>query len=77
MEEINTRDSTIEDNYENFELINAINSLEGELRTVTLLFYYEDMPQKTIAEILGIPNGTVRSRLSRAREKLRELLNIE
>lgn len=77
MEEINTHDSEIEDSYKNFELMNAINSLEEELRTVTLLFYYEDMPQKTIADILGIPNGTVRSRLSRARKKLRELLNID
>jgi RNA polymerase sigma-70 factor, ECF subfamily len=41
---------------------------------VTLLFYYEDLPQKEIAQVLNIPSGTVRSRLFRAKERLRALL---
>jgi len=44
------------------------------LREVTLLFYYEDFSVKTISSILKIPEGTVKSRLSRARTKLNEYL---
>lgn len=62
------------DRYENIDLTNAINSLNDELRITTVLFYFEDMSIKDIASILKIPSGTVRSRLSRAREKLREVM---
>lgn len=62
------------DNYENTDLINAINSLSEELKITTTLYYFEDMSTKDIAEILGVPLGTVRSRLARAREKLREIM---
>lgn len=41
---------------------------------VTLLFYYEDIAQKDIAKILKIPEGTVRSRLTRARKELYEIV---
>ncbi len=49
--------------------------LEKDLRIVVLLFYYEDMSVKEIAASLGIPEGTVKSRLSRAREKLLNALD--
>lgn len=62
------------DYYENIDLTNAINSLSEELRVTTVLFYFEDMSIKDIALILNIPNGTVRSRLSRARKILREII---
>ena len=62
------------DCYENIDLTNAINSLSEELRITTVLFYFEDMSIKDIALVLNIPNGTVRSRLSRARKKLREII---
>lgn len=73
MEEVST-DISACDNYSNLELTNAVNSLEEELRTVTVLYYFEDIAQKDIAKLLGIPDGTVRSRLSRARTKLYEML---
>ena len=41
------------------------------------LYYYEDMPVAQIARTLGIPQGTVKSRLSRGRERLRQLLREE
>jgi RNA polymerase sigma factor, sigma-70 family len=56
------------------ELTSAVNSLEADLRIVTTLFYFEDIPQKDIAKLLNIPEGTVRSRLSRARSKLYDML---
>ncbi|MBC8061297.1 MAG: sigma-70 family RNA polymerase sigma factor, partial [Clostridiaceae bacterium] len=58
----------------NLELTNAINLLDEDLKVVTTLFYFEDLLQKDIAKILNIPEGTVHSRLSRARSKLYEML---
>lgn len=64
----------VSDNYNNLELTNAVNLLEKDLKVVTTLFYFEDIPQKEIAKLLNIPEGTVRSRLSRARKILYEIL---
>jgi len=55
-----------------FQVFDIINSLEEDLRLVSLLYFYEDMPQKEIGKLLDIPHGTVRSRIYRAKEKLRE-----
>lgn len=55
-------------------LIRAMASLRVEEVSVVSLFVLEDMSYKEIAETLGIPEGTVRSRLSRARRRLRNLL---
>ncbi|HCQ89666.1 MAG TPA: hypothetical protein DIU45_07890, partial [Clostridium sp.] len=52
----------------------AINKLSEELRVPTILFYYEDISVKDISKIMDIPEGTVKSRLSRARSKLQEHL---
>jgi len=38
------------------------------------LFYYEDMPVKEIAALLGIKENAVKTRLHRARKKLRDRL---
>lgn len=62
------------DHYENMDLIHAMHSLNDELRVIVTLFYYDDLSVKTISEILEISEGTVKSRLSRARAKLKELL---
>lgn len=69
-----TSDISITDDYSTLELTSAVNSLEEDLKIATTLFYFEDIPQKEIAALLGIPEGTVRSRLSRARIKLYEML---
>lgn len=71
-EEINK--SIYIDVYENIDLTRAINSLCEDLRIVTVLFYFEDMSTKDIAKVLDIPDGTVRSRLSRSRQQLREII---
>ena len=42
-----------------------------------MLFYYENLSTEEIARIVGASPGAVRVRLSRAREKLRELLKEE
>jgi predicted DNA-binding protein (UPF0251 family) len=43
-------------------------------REVLTLFFLEDMPQEQIAAVLGIPVGTVKSRLHHAKAALRALL---
>jgi RNA polymerase sigma-70 factor, ECF subfamily len=41
-------------------------------RAVVTLFYYEDMPLREVARALDMPEGTVKTHLSRARAALRE-----
>jgi RNA polymerase sigma-70 factor, ECF subfamily len=45
-----------------------------EYRDVLLLYYYREMSYKDISLELGIPEGTVKSRLSRGREALKEVI---
>ena len=52
----------------------ALERLPVQFREVILLCDIEEMSYQEIAEIVGIPIGTVMSRLSRARKSLRELL---
>lgn len=59
------------------ELWQMVAGLEEEFRMVTILFYYEDMSLKNISKILELPLGTVKSRLSRARKKLKKILERE
>ena len=59
---------------ESMALWNAVELLSDEFRTVTVLFYYENLSIREISSILRIPVGTVNSRLSRARNKLKTLL---
>ncbi|MER3401723.1 MAG: RNA polymerase subunit sigma-24 [Armatimonadota bacterium] len=53
---------------------NALSQLGEMHRAVVILHYIEGVPLEEIAETLGIPVGTVKSRLARARLALRELL---
>jgi RNA polymerase sigma factor (sigma-70 family) len=53
----------------------AIRRLPPEQREVLLLVVLEDMSYREAAGTLGIPIGTVMSRLARAREKLRTMLS--
>ena len=52
----------------------ALADLRSDEREVLLLFAWADLGYEEIAAALGIPTGTVRSRLSRARRRVRELL---
>jgi len=53
---------------------NAIEALPDGEREALLLFAWEDLSYQSVAEALELPIGTVRSRLNRARARLRELL---
>ena len=55
----------------------AIMELPEDLRILVTLYYIEGFSQKEISEILEIPEGTIKSRLSRAREFLKIQLSDE
>lgn len=57
------------------DLDRSIALLPPEQRAVLLLVTLEDMSYEEVARTLAIPMGTVMSRLSRAREKLRAMMS--
>ena len=59
------------------DLWRAVCSLPRDQRLAVLLYYYEDMPVAEIARTLGIAQGTVKSRLGRGRDRLRQMLREE
>jgi RNA polymerase sigma factor (sigma-70 family) len=54
----------------------ALRSLGPEQRALMAMYYVEDLSVREIAEVLGIPVGTVKSRLYHARERLRAVLEV-
>ncbi len=56
------------------DLDRCLQRLPAEQRAVLLLVTLEDMDYAAAAKVLGVPVGTVMSRLSRARQRLRELM---
>ncbi|MCM1484438.1 MAG: RNA polymerase sigma factor [Muribaculaceae bacterium] len=52
----------------------ALTRLSEVERTLILLFYFDDLPLRKVASITGLPEGTVKSYLSRARAKMAKTL---
>ncbi len=66
------------DKYNSDSIIeNILNKIDEDLKTITVLYYYNDYSIYEISKILDIPEGTVKSRLSRARTKIYEILKRE
>ena len=65
------------DKPEQGELFAAVMSLPEQHRVVLYLHYYEDYSTKEIAGLLGLSEAHVRTRLSRARNKLKEVWQSE
>jgi len=59
------------------DLAAALGALTGDDRDALLLYVWADLSYQEIGEALGVPVGTVRSRISRARRRLRERLASE
>jgi len=59
------------------DMLRALERLPEEQRSVVLLVSVEDLSYAEAAAVLGIPIGTVMSRLARGRERLREYTGTE
>lgn len=55
----------------------VLNMIDSDLRLVATLYYYDEYSVKEISELLNIPEGTIKSRLSRARDKMYDILKKE
>lgn len=60
-----------------YELHSAVMRLPKKLRAVIVLYYFRDHSVKETSEILGIPEGTVKSRLNAARQQIKRRLDYE
>jgi RNA polymerase sigma-70 factor (ECF subfamily) len=56
-------------------VVEQLGRLPTEFREVLVLREIEDLPYREIAEVLGVPIGTVMSRLARARQMMRKALS--
>lgn len=70
----NKENLSYNDTYPDFETRELVNNLDKDLRKIVVLYYFEDFSVKQIAKMLQIPEGTVKSRLSRARKELEKEL---
>jgi RNA polymerase sigma-70 factor (ECF subfamily) len=61
-------------NFQAQELWKAVQKLNGLDQQIVYLRYFLDLPVTETSQVLGIPEGTVKSRLSRALEKLRHII---
>lgn len=64
--------SPVRDHYD--ELWDIIQDMKEEYRLTVVLYYYDGLSIKEISKVLNIPLGTVKSRLSRGKELIREAL---
>lgn len=56
------------------ELWDILQQMKEEYRLVVVLFYYDDLSIRDIAEVLNLPVGTVKSRLNRGKAVIRKAL---
>jgi RNA polymerase sigma-70 factor (ECF subfamily) len=66
-----------EDDLRRWAVVDAVAGLGAGKRVVIVLHYWLDLPLEEIAGVLGLPIGTVASRLARAKEELRVVLEEE
>ena len=72
--ELTPAPGSMDDRLEKQELMAAVQKLPTDFRDVVLLHYYQGMGIAEIAKVLGVPEGTISSRLSRGRKKLEVIL---
>ena len=65
-----------DEQFTNVEWKEMLNSLDEHYRLVMILYYVEGLKTGEISRILDIPESTVRTRLSRGREKLSVIYRI-
>ncbi|NKF05740.1 RNA polymerase sigma factor [Clostridium gasigenes] len=67
----------IENGYEEIEIRQCLEGLSEDYKKVIVLYYFNDLSYKEISTLLKISQGTVKSRLSRAKEKLSKIIDKE
>jgi len=72
--EVARDEETNADEIEPHQLQEALNELPEVFRTPLILFYFEELSYRDIADQMNIPIGTVMSRLARAKSFLRKRL---
>ncbi len=60
------------DREESILILHALSQLKENYRTVLILFYYHDYSIKTISQMLKLPEGTVKTYLSRGKDALKK-----
>ncbi|MDR0268145.1 RNA polymerase sigma factor [Paenibacillus sp.] len=70
-------DLEFEEKQRKTEVRKAVQDLSETLRVPILLYYMSDLPVHEIAKALRIPEGTVKSRLHQARQKLKKELGAD
>jgi RNA polymerase sigma-70 factor, ECF subfamily len=68
---------TAEEDLRHWAVADAVAALGSGKRIVVVLHYWLDLPLDEIAGVLGVPVGTVASRLGRAKDELRAVLEEE
>ena len=56
------------------DLLRHVMALPTRYRVVLYLHYYEGYSTEEVADLLGVPSSTVRTRLARGRKRLRDVL---
>ena len=79
IEELNETSAIIEEKNsisleERLDLYNAVDLLNENYKTVVIMKYFNDMKIKDIAEVMNIPENTVKTYLNRAKESLKGIL---
>ncbi|MFD2629659.1 sigma-70 family RNA polymerase sigma factor [Oceanobacillus kapialis] len=59
---------------ESLDLLEAINRLNNNQKNAIILFYFQDLPISGVAEVMNIPENTVKTYLSRGKRRLKKLL---
>ena len=72
--ELKSPESIFVENEEDVFLFEQVMKLPINYREVIILFYYEELHIEEISKLLGIKENTVKTRLHRARKKLKEML---
>ena len=62
---------------EKVDLYDAIDSLKEQYKTVVILFYFQELKIKEIAQIMDIPEGSVKVYLYRAKKQMRRWLEAD
>ena len=70
----NIPDAGYESEIDQERLQQALDELPERYRTVLVMFYFEDVGYREMAEAIGVPIGTIMSRLARAKGALRSRL---